>query len=33
LRRADPVPAPPALVADEGLTFTLPVQFRSKDRK
>jgi TonB family protein len=33
MRRADPVPAPPALVADEGLTFTLPVQFRSKDRK
>jgi TonB family protein len=33
LRRADPVPAPPPLVADEGLTFTLPVQFRSKDRK
>jgi TonB family protein len=33
VRRADPVPAPPALVADEGLTFTLPVEFRSKDRK
>jgi TonB family protein len=33
VRRADPVPAPPALVADEGLTFTLPVRFRSKDRK
>jgi protein TonB len=27
LQRADPVPAPPPLVADEGLTFTLPVVF------
>lgn len=26
--RSDPVPAPPPLVADEGLTFTLPVNFR-----
>ena len=25
LRRADPVPPPPPLVADEGLNFTLPV--------
>jgi periplasmic protein TonB len=30
IRRADPVPAPPALVADEGLTFTVPVNFRVK---
>ncbi len=30
LRRSDPVPAPPPLVADEGLTFTLPVIFRVK---
>jgi periplasmic protein TonB len=28
MQRADPVPAPPPLVADEGLTFTLPVVFR-----
>lgn len=33
MRRADPVPPPPPLVADEGLTFTLPVQFRSKDHR
>lgn len=32
VRRADPVPAPPALVADEGLSFTVPVVFRSKGR-
>jgi protein TonB len=30
LRRADPVPAPPARVADDGLVFTLPVIFRVK---
>jgi protein TonB len=30
LRRSDPVPTPPALVADEGLSFTLPVIFRVK---
>jgi periplasmic protein TonB len=30
LQRADPVPAPPPLVADEGLTFTLPVVFHIK---
>jgi periplasmic protein TonB len=30
LRRADPVPPPPPLVADEGLNFTLPVIFRVK---
>jgi periplasmic protein TonB len=28
LKRSDPVPAPPPLVADEGLSFTLPVVFR-----
>lgn len=32
MRRADPVPAPPALVADEGLTFTVPVIFRQARR-
>jgi protein TonB len=32
LQRADPVPAPPPLVADEGLTFTLPVVFHIKGR-
>ena len=30
LRRSDPVPQPPPLVADEGLSFTLPVVFRAK---
>ncbi len=30
VRRADPVPAPPARVADDGLVFTLPVIFRIK---
>jgi TonB family protein len=30
LKRADPVPAPPALIADEGLSFSLPVFFRVK---
>jgi periplasmic protein TonB len=33
LRRADPVPPPPPLVADEGLTFTLPVIFQVKKEK
>lgn len=33
MRRADPVPAPPPLVADEGLTFTVPVVFRAKSRR
>jgi periplasmic protein TonB len=28
MRRADPVPAPPPLVADAGLSFTLPVVFQ-----
>jgi protein TonB len=32
MRRADPVPQPPALVADEGLTFTVPVIFRQARR-
>lgn len=32
LRRSDPVPPPPPLVADEGLTFTLPVIFHVKQR-
>lgn len=32
LRRSDPVPAPPPLVADDGLSFTLPVNFRAKGR-
>jgi TonB family protein len=30
MKRADPVPSPPPLVADEGLTFTLPVNFRAR---
>lgn len=29
MKRSDPVPAPPPLVADEGLTFEVPVAFRS----
>jgi periplasmic protein TonB len=32
MRRADPVPPPPPLIADEGLSFTLPVIFRVKAR-
>jgi len=32
VKRSDPVPAPPPLVADEGLSFTLPVIFRVKGR-
>jgi periplasmic protein TonB len=32
LKRSDPVPTPPPLVADEGLTFTLPVIFRLKGK-
>ena len=32
LKRADPVPQPPPLVADEGLSFTLPVIFRVKGK-
>ncbi len=33
MRRADPVPPPPARVADEGLRFTMPVLFRAKGRR
>jgi protein TonB len=32
MRRADPVPPPPPLIADEGLSFSLPVVFRVKAR-
>jgi TonB family protein len=32
VRRSDPVPQPPPVVADEGLKFTLPVIFRVKGR-
>src|SRR6266436_2896939 len=32
VRRSDPVPPPPPLVADDGLIFTLPVIFRVKGR-
>jgi periplasmic protein TonB len=32
VRRSDPVPQPPPLIADEGLTFTLPVIFKVKGR-
>lgn len=32
MHRADPVPAPPPLIADDGLTFTVPVIFRNKAR-
>ena len=32
VRRSDPVPAPPPLIADEGLSFTLPVIFRIKSK-
>ncbi len=30
LQRSDPVPPPPPLVADEGLSFSLPVIFNDK---
>jgi periplasmic protein TonB len=30
LRRSDPVPPPPPLMADENLSFTVPVDFRVK---
>ena len=33
VRRSDPVPTPPPLVADEGLSFTVPVIFRVKGKK
>lgn len=32
MRRSDPVPPPPPLVADAGLSFTMPVIFRLKGR-
>lgn len=32
VKRSDPVPQPPPLVADEGLNFTLPVIFRVKGK-
>lgn len=32
LMRSDPVPAPPPLIADDGLSFTLPVNFRAPKR-
>jgi len=32
IRRSDPVPQPPPIVADEGLNFTLPVIFRVKGK-
>jgi protein TonB len=30
IKRADPLPPPPPQVADEGLTFTMPVDFRAR---
>jgi TonB family protein len=32
LHRSDPVPKPPPLVADEGLSFTMPVNFKVKSK-
>ncbi len=32
LHRSDPVPKPPPLVADEGLSFTMPVNFTVKGK-
>ncbi len=32
LRRADPVPPPPPVIADDGLTFTLPLVYRMKGK-
>jgi hypothetical protein len=32
LRRADPVPPPPPLIADDGLNFTLPIVYRIKGK-
>jgi periplasmic protein TonB len=29
MKRADPVPPPPPLIADEGLSFEVPIQFRA----
>jgi TonB family protein len=33
LQRSDPVPPPPRLIADQGLSFTLPVIFHVKPQK
>ena len=30
IRRSDPVPAPPVVVVQDGLSFTLPVNFRAR---
>ena len=32
MKRADPVPAPPPVMADEGLSFEVPVSFRADHR-
>jgi len=32
LKRADPVPQPPPMIADDGLNFTVPVIFRVKGK-
>jgi TonB family protein len=32
VRRSDPLPAPPPLIADDGLSFTVPVIFRVKGK-
>ena len=32
VRRSDPVPTPPPVVADDGLTFVLPVIFRKNEK-
>ena len=32
MKRADPVPAPPPVLADEGLSFDVPVIFRADRR-
>ncbi len=33
MKRSDPAPAPPPIVADEGLSFSLPVIFRAGDKR
>jgi TonB family protein len=32
IKRSDPVPPPPPLVADDGLSFTLPVIFKVRGK-
>ncbi len=32
LHRADPVPRPPPVIADDGLSFTLPLVYRVKGK-